>query len=129
MQYKRQCYLRQTAYALQTRGNDFAQVFGLCAAVEDGFRPACYRGLGANAGVQGIQQNGADVSEAESTRTLCVLSDDQEARSECVVGAAKTFIYYYHGGAQAKALCDSFDADLQAVCLRTVERFGGSDLE
>ena len=44
--YEDDCYQRQSSYALETLGNGFAEVFGLCAAVESGFRPSCYQGLG-----------------------------------------------------------------------------------
>ncbi len=37
--YKDECYQRQTTYALETQGNDFAKVFDLCARVETEFRP------------------------------------------------------------------------------------------
>jgi hypothetical protein len=53
-EYKTQCYVRHTEYALEVAGQpdatlqeNFVKVFGLCAKeVENDFRPACYSGLG-----------------------------------------------------------------------------------
>jgi hypothetical protein len=127
--YKTPCYRIQTSYALRTQGYDFAKVFELCATeAEDGFRPACYQGLGGYASMQSIQQNTTDVAQNGTIGTLCMLGEDYEARSNCVVGAAKQFILHYHGDMQAKALCESFDADLRAVCLQGGEEFYGSFL-
>ena len=51
-----------------------------------------------------------------------MLGEDHEIRSNCVIGAARGFIYHYRSDEQAKAFCESFDdADLRAVCLRAAE--------
>src|SRR4051812_1986083 len=50
--YKHECYMKQTAYALMVRGNDFAAVFRLCARSPDvAFRDDCYEGLGGDASI------------------------------------------------------------------------------
>ena len=42
--------MKQTAYALFVRDDDFGAVFELCAASPDvAFRPDCYQGLGGDA--------------------------------------------------------------------------------
>jgi hypothetical protein len=114
--YKTECYKMQTSYALETQGNDFSKVFNLCGTVEDDFRPTCYQSLGRDASSQSI-------SEAQQTKSTCMLGEDYEARSNCVVGAVKDFISYYHDDAQAKELCESLDADLRALCLQTGEEY------
>ncbi len=121
--YKNPCYLMQTSYALRTQGNDFAKVFDLCAEVEDDFRPTCYRGLGREAAAKSIRNHVTDVAQNNSTGLLCMLGEDREARSNCVVGAVRHFILHYQSDTEARALCESFDADLRAVCLREGEEF------
>ena len=121
--YKNACYRRQPMYALWMQGNDFAKVFDLCARVEDDFRPACYHGLGRSAFLQSTEQQVTDGGQAGSTRMLCMLGKDHEARSNCLAGAVKTFIYYNRGATRAEAFCGPFDADLRAVCLQAAEEY------
>jgi hypothetical protein len=54
---------------------------------------------------------------------LCMLGKDHEARSNCLAGAVKTFIYYNRGATRAEAFCGPFDADLRAVCLQAAEEY------
>ena len=114
--YKPQCYLMQTSYALETQNYDFASVFELCGAVESEFRPTCYQSLGRDA-------SGNSVSDVDKTNANCMLGEDYEARSNCVIGAVKDFISYYHGDTEARELCESFDADLRQVCQETAEEY------
>jgi len=124
--YKDECYQRQSSYALETRGNDFAKGFDLCAKVEDDFRPACYQGLGWDASVQSLKQGTSDLSINEATRSLCALGKDQEAQFNCAVGAVDYFIRDSYSDARAKAFCVHFGADLRAMCLREAEEYYGS---
>ncbi len=121
--YKNECYQRQSAYALETQGNDFAGVFELCTGVESEFRPACYQGLGWDASVQSIKRGSGDVTISESTRTLCMLGEDYEARSNCVVGAVEYFIRDRYDDTLARAFCDTLGADLRAGCLQEAEEY------
>ena len=114
--YKTQCYRMQTSYALHTQGNDFAKVFDLCATIEDDYRPACYQSLGRDA----YGRSDHDVAKTKST---CMLGKDYEAQSECVLEAVRYIIWYYDSDEQAKALCESFDADFRAACLQTAEEY------
>ncbi len=114
--YKPQCYLMQTSYALETQNYDFASVFELCGAVESEFRPTCYQSLGRDA-------SGSSVSDVDKTNAKCMLGEDYEARSNCVIGAVKDFISYYSRDTEAKELCESFDKDLRKVCLKTTEEY------
>jgi hypothetical protein len=107
--YAEECYKMQTSYSLQTQGNDFTKVFDLCATADD-FRSTCYQSLGRDA----AGQNNYDVAK---TRATCMLGKSHDARSNCVIGAAKTFVSNYQDYTQAKALCESVDAELRAACL------------
>ncbi len=122
-QYKFQCYLQQTMYMLYAQGYDFARVFDLCATVEKDFRWACYRGLGGNAAGHSIGQSISEAAETNSTGRLCMMSEGYEARSNCVIGAVKYFVYHYDSDVQAKAFCGPFEADLRTMCLETTEGF------
>ena len=52
--HKHECYMKQTAYALMVRNDDFEAVFRLCARSADaGFRTDCYQGLGGDASIRG----------------------------------------------------------------------------
>jgi hypothetical protein len=125
--YKTQCYQKQTTYALRAQDGDFAKVFDLCEGVEAGFRPACYHGLGRNALEESLRKDVTDAAEAASANVLCALGEDYEARSNCVIGAARYFVLYYHSDEQAKAFCDSLEAEsLRAVCLRAAEEHHAS---
>jgi hypothetical protein len=123
LQYKSACYRLQSAYVLQTQGNNFGKAFGLCATAEQGFRPACYQGLGGYASLQGIQQNATNAVQNKSISTLCMLDEDHEARSNCSAGAAKQFILNYHSDTQARMLCDFFGVDVRDACLQAAEEF------
>jgi hypothetical protein len=121
--YKDECYQRQSSYALEARGNDFAKVFSLCAKVEDEFRPACYQGLGWDASVQSLKQGTSDMGINEATRTLCTLGEDQEAQFNCVVGAVDYFIRDSYNDMRAKAFCEYLGPNLRTVCLWEAEEY------
>jgi hypothetical protein len=114
--YKHECYKMQTSYALQTQNYDFTKVFDLCAGVEDDYRPTCYQSVGRDASSQGT----ADV---DKTRDICMLGEDYEARSNCVIGVVRDFISYYSDDTQAKEFCESLDGDLRNLCLQEAEEF------
>jgi hypothetical protein len=129
-EYKTQCYVRHTEYALKvvsqhdaTLQDNFAKVFALCAKeVEDGFEPACYSGLGHLATTEASLPDSTDEAQAAFARELCMLGQDYEALHYCVVAAARQFVYYYNSEAQAKELCEPLtSADLRAVCLQRTE--------
>ena len=121
--YKNECYLMQTSYALRMQGYDFAEVFDLCTTVEDDFRPTCYQGLGRDTVTRSIPQNITEAGQTKSAGMRCMLGEDHEARSDCVIGAARTFVLHYRSDTRAKAFCESLDADLRAVCLQEAEEF------
>jgi hypothetical protein len=121
--YKNACYLGQTSYALRTKNGDFFKVFELCSEVEEDFRPSCYRSLGRDAATQGQQRSITDVGQTESTRMRCLVSEDFEARSNCIVGAVHSIILHHHSDRQVRTFCESLDANLRAVCLKAAEEY------
>jgi len=44
-------------------------------------------------------------------------------QSNCVIGAVKDFIPYFHGDAEAKHFCSLFEKNLQEVCSVTAEEY------
>ena len=116
VRHKDQCYGMQTSYALRARGNDFVKVFDLCATVEDAFRPTCYQSLGRDA-------SGRSDNDAAKIEAACMIGAGFEARSNCVIGAARTFVSYYSDDEEAKALCLSVKPKLQPACLTATEEY------
>ncbi len=114
--YKEECYKMQTSYALTVQDDGFAGVFDLCRGVDGDYRVTCYQSLGRDA-------SGQTVSDVDATRDICMQGEDDEARSNCVIGAVLDFISYYSDDSQAKELCESLDTDLRAECLRTAKDF------
>lgn len=109
-QYKEQCYLMQTSYALRQISYNFSKVFELCAEVKQPYQNICYQSVGRDA-------SGSTVSDLASTKINCELGSTQEQEAQCAVGAVKDFISYYSDDVKAKQLCESFaDAYVREVC-------------
>jgi hypothetical protein len=110
--YKEQCYLMQTSHALVVFNNDFKNVFTACSQVEElEFQRTCYQSLGRDA-------SGQSNSNAKSTKQTCMLGSTEIARSNCVIGAVKDFISYFHSNSQAMDFCKSLDESaLRATCV------------
>lgn len=106
--YKEQCYLMQTSQALKVVDYDYAEVFGLCATVGS-YSATCYQSLGRDA-------SGNSNSDVAQTKATCSLGKTAEARSNCVEGAVKDFISYYHSDKQAAELCQAFEPGLRDSC-------------
>jgi hypothetical protein len=107
--YRTDCYLMQTSHMLAAENNDFKKVFDLCSSVGT-FADTCYQSLGRDA-------SGQNSSDPVITKTRCMLGADFDQRSNCVIGAVKDFISYFHGIDQGNVFCNSLDADLAKLCL------------
>jgi hypothetical protein len=118
-QYKDQCYLMQTSYALQTVGYNFSKVFELCGQVESQFRDTCYTSLGRDA-------SGNSISDVDRTKANCLLGKSEEAQKYCVHGAAMDFVSYFHSDQQANKLCNSLPSNLSGDCLQVVKNYYAS---
>ena len=110
--YKEQCYLMQTSYALSKNGYNFRNAFELCSKVDAEFRDTCAQSVGRDA-------SGNSVSNVAATVAHCSLALDDNQETNCIVGAVKDFISYFHGGDQAQILCTAFPQRFQANCLAT----------
>lgn len=110
--YKEQCYLMQTSYALSQNNYDFKSTFALCANVDEGFRDTCAQSIGRDA-------SGSTVSDVQKSIANCSLGQDERQQKNCIIGAVKDFISYFHGDSQAQILCNTLKSPLQATCNET----------
>ncbi len=114
--YKGTCYLMQTSYMLKVTNEDFGRVFELCSQVGNPFSTMCYQSLGRDA-------SGRSVSNVQATKNNCDFGKTYDQRSNCIMGAVRDFISYYHSDVEAQQLCAAVDADLQNVCTLTATSY------
>jgi hypothetical protein len=109
--YKNTCYLMQTSYMLKINGGDFVKTFAWCRDA-GAYQNTCHQSLGRDA-------SGRNSSDLKSTHDICLLGRDQTEITNCVIGAVKDFISYFHSDAQGITLCKSFDEPIRQTCLDT----------
>ena len=115
--YKTGCYVIQTSYVLKTNGYDFKNAFYQCSTVKEDFnKDVCYQSLGRDA-------SGLVMSDIPRTHENCMLGSDSREQLNCVIGASKDIIYYYHSDVQAKEFCNTFSDDIKNTCLTTVQDY------
>jgi hypothetical protein len=114
--YKESCYLMQTSYMLKVVNYDFAKVFQLCRNADSAYRNTCFVSLGRDA-------SGQSISNAERTRAVCDMGATYEEKSNCLTGAVKDFVSYYHSDTQARQLCSMFSTELAKMCNETVTTY------
>ncbi|HVH69217.1 MAG TPA: hypothetical protein VM716_15215 [Gemmatimonadales bacterium] len=116
--YKAACFDIQTSYALGAVQGNFSRIFTLCGQVGAPYSTVCYRSLGRDAATLGLNQVPATVA-------TCNLGSGREQRSNCLIGAALDFVYYYHSDVQAKALCAAADPDVRDDCRAATAKLAG----
>ena len=114
--YKYSCYLMQTSHMLDLTDWDFSKVFGLCSQIDKPYIDTCYQSLGRDA-------SGYTESDVVKTRKICLIGKDFRQQSNCVIGAVKDFIAYYHSDVEAKKLCEYLPTELKNVCFETLQNF------
>jgi hypothetical protein len=82
-EYKTQCYMMQTSHALRKQDDDFGKVFELCG------RPRKTTGRCVTRAWGGTPPAKATAIRSRPKRS-CMQGGDDEARSNCVIGAVKT---------------------------------------
>lgn len=113
--YKEQCYLMQTSYALSVERYDFSKVFDLCSQAGQ-YADTCYQSLGRDA-------SGQSISDVQKTKSNCLLGTTHEAQINCVIGAAKDFVSYFHDDTQAYQLCAVLPDYITETCNSTVKDY------
>lgn len=114
--FKQQCYLMQTSYMLQQNNYDFAATFKLCARADKGYESTCYQSIGRDA-------SGSTTSNITGTVAKCRLATTDNGILNCMTGAARDFVSYYHSDVKAKELCTAFGKNLEQPCLEIVETY------
>ena len=114
--YKASCYLMQTSYMLKITSGDFKKVFGYCGQAEPAFRATCYQSVGRDA-------SGRSVSDIVTTKATCEIGESLEARTNCVVGAVKDIMSYFHSDIEAARFCASVAEDVREPCRRAEEEY------
>ena len=100
--FKNTCYLMQTSYMLKVNSGSFEKTFEWCREAEGNYKATCLQSLGRDA-------SGRSTSEVQPTKHICMLGRDHFEKSNCVIGAVKDFISYFHSDKQARQLCNAFD--------------------
>ncbi len=113
--YKEQCYLMQTSYALSIEKYDFSKVFDLCGQAGQ-YADTCYQSLGRDA-------SGQSISDVQKTDASCRLGATNEAQTNCIIGAAKDFVSYFHDDKQAYQLCGAVPDYITQTCNSTVKDY------
>ncbi|MES2315533.1 MAG: hypothetical protein V4486_02230 [Patescibacteria group bacterium] len=114
--YKGQCYLGQTSYALQVTGYDYKKVFALCTTVEAPYRDICNQSMGRDVANQAMH-------EKMRTKELCSIAKDPNDFNNCVIGAVKEIISYYHSDKQALEFCSVLTGEGERICTDTANAY------
>jgi hypothetical protein len=114
--YKGQCYLMQTSFALELENYDFGKVFKLCSQIESEHIETCYQSLGRDA-------SGQSVSDLQKTKDTCLLGSTAVAQTNCIIGAVKDFVSYYHNDKPGYDLCNALTANIKKTCNTTVKSY------
>lgn len=114
--YKQQCYLMQTSYILKENNGDFKATFALCQKADTGFEATCDQSLGRDASSRSSYN-------IDGIKNICLLGTNNGQQSNCVIGAVKDIISYYHSDTWAKNFCASLDADLGNTCNITAAEY------
>jgi len=112
--YKQQCYLMQTSYILQHNGYNFADAFKWCAQADADFVSTCYQSAGRDA--SGSTNSDIVRTVANCRASVGITGDDDRAVRNCMLGAERDFVSYYHDDAKAKQLCEAFGDEYVNQC-------------
>ncbi len=108
-QYKYQCYLMQTSYVLKKNGYDFADAFARCDKVPSPHNEVCAQSIGRDA-------SGSTISDPVETKKRCDLAPNALLYHNCIVGAVKDFVSYFHNDTEARAFCTSLEKGEDTSC-------------
>lgn len=111
--YKNTCYMMQSSYMLKIAKYDFNKVFSWCRQAGAAYTATCFQSIGRDA-------SGSTVNDIEKTKAICLLGKDFSEQANCLIGAVKDFISYYHSDAQAQGLCLAMPETFSVSCQSTV---------
>jgi hypothetical protein len=114
--FKQQCYLMQTSYILQQNKYNYTETFKLCSQADEGFSDTCYQSIGRDA-------SGSSTNQVKLTASKCRLAADGAQQYNCMIGAVKDFVSYYHSDVQANELCLEFGESTNEACREIVRSY------
>jgi len=114
--YKNTCYLMQTSYMLKIDNGDWNQTFAWCRQAGASYVDTCLQSLGRDA-------SGRSVSDGPKTKAICDMGANTEEISNCVIGAVKDFISYFHSDTQARSFCNLYGDPVKSTCLSTAASY------
>ncbi len=114
--YKYQCYLMQTSYVLKKNGYDFVDGFRRCKDVPSPYDEVCAQSLGRDA-------SGSTVSNATETKRRCDYAPTALLYHNCIIGAVKDFVSYFHSDKEARGFCALLEKGESASCEATVTNY------
>lgn len=100
--YRRMCYFLQTDHALIVEKADFAKVFEHCSKLEKEYGELCYQSLGRNASSYSLY-------DIDKTRQRCMLGATDNAKVNCIRGAALDFVWRDQDRKNALSFCFSLE--------------------
>lgn len=114
--YRATCYLMQTSRMYTLTNGNFKEIFKLCrSSVAEPYKDICFQSLGRDA-------SGKTISNVSLTAAICLLGQGHREQSNCIAGAARDFVAYFHGNVQALDLCNSFPENLANRCIQIVKQ-------
>lgn len=115
--HKEQCYLMQTSYALSVVPNgDFRTVFALCQEAPIPYDAICAQSLGRDA-------SGQTVSDPVRTWEQCALAPTEHLLANCIEGAVKDIISYFHDDTTALIFCSLTPEPHRSACESTATNY------
>lgn len=115
--YKEQCYLMQTSYALSVvPDGDFRAVFSLCQETPIPYDAICAQSLGRDA-------SGQTASDPVRTWERCALAPTERMLENCIEGAVKDIISYFHDNKTALIFCSLAPEPHRSTCESTAAEY------
>ncbi len=115
--YLAACYDQQAAYLLFATGDDIDRAFRICATADDPrARRTCYEGLGIDTAARSIADHITEAGAAAGADIACDAGSTRDARSNCIVGAARQLVDHFHNQRAETLLCNLVEAALSTTC-------------
>lgn len=111
-QWKASCYLIHASHILNVYGGDFTKTFAACEQVPTAYRPTCYQSVGRDVSGRNRGRDGEVIR-------LCQLAGT--GAQDCVVGAARDYVYHDHSRRLADRLCAAVPHEFQSACMNAVD--------
>ena len=71
----------------------------------------------------GRDASGWSASDVQITKSRCEIGKNYFEQSNCIIGAAKDFVWHFHSKTESYKLCDALKSDLQGICQSTAKSY------